>query len=235
MEVRPAYGWQSKAPMTCGKPRRNSKPHRCTFSLRRWLPDSFLPQPNLRLITAGEKPEPSPTGRGSYLKRHLEGVRMKYTGRLSKPITRKHIGQLAGEAAYQAEAQRTTDEMFSKLPDLFEAHGVSENNCFALVLAMAKEHVPGFKMVNPAGRKVEWSAVDKAEFKLDVDTFINQSNGKKRPITDAIAATKRLETWTEKTKGMKITALAQHYYTADRLWIKVVADARKYKLIVGKD
>ena len=29
---------------------------------------TVLPQPSLRLITAGEKSEPSPTGRGFYLK-----------------------------------------------------------------------------------------------------------------------------------------------------------------------
>ncbi len=160
---------------------------------------------------------------------------MKYTGKLSKPITRKLIGLIGEAAAHEAEFQRTTDEMCSKIPDLFDAHGVSVGNWVALVLAMAKEHVPGFKIVKPAGRKTEWSVVDKAEFKVDVDTFINQSNGKKRFVPAAIAATKKLERWAEKTKDMKIAALLQHYYDADSRMVEYIANIGKNKSIVGKD
>ena len=163
---------------------------------------------------------------------------MKYTGRLSKPIARKIIGLIGDVAPHHAEADRVSDEMLSKLPDLFEAHGVPLGNWCALVLAMAKDHVPGFKIVNPAGRKTEWDDLDKAAFKVDVDNFINQSNEKKVPVTEAIAKTQRFERWAEKTKGMKIAALSQHYYKADKRWVdwlKVRFDARKYESIVGKD
>lgn len=39
VEARPAYGYQNKAPMTCGKPNSDSRPRRCMFSLRRWMSD----------------------------------------------------------------------------------------------------------------------------------------------------------------------------------------------------
>ncbi|NML85381.1 hypothetical protein [Polaromonas sp.] len=140
----------------------------------------------------------------------------KYTGSLSKTIAQKRIGLLAGEDAYRAEAQRTTDEMFAKLPDLFKAHQVPEGNWVALTLALAKSHVPGFKVVKPAGRRTEWGIADKAEFRLDVDIVIGDS---KLSVVEAIKLVCRLDAWKEKTAPMKISALEQHYYRADMRFI----------------
>ena len=43
VEARPACGWQSKAPMTSGRPRSGSRQRRCTLNLHRWLPNRFAP------------------------------------------------------------------------------------------------------------------------------------------------------------------------------------------------
>lgn len=150
---------------------------------------------------------------------------MKYKGSLSKTIAQKRIGSLAGEDAYIAEAKRTTDEMFSKLPDLFKAHQVTEGDWVALALALAKAHVPGFKVVRPAGRRTEWGIADKAEFRLEVDAFIDKS---KLSVVEAIKLVCRLDAWKEKTAPMKISALEQHYYQADMRFIQVVKDARAW-------
>lgn len=160
---------------------------------------------------------------------------MKYTGRLSKTIARKRIGILAGEDAYTAEAKRVTDEMFSKLPDLFQAHGVEDGNWVALSLALAKSHVPGFKVVDPAGRRPEWDISHKAEFRLDVDTIIEKSGLPKPSVVEAIKLVCRLDAWAEKTKPMKLTALEKHYYSADMRWVQVARDARAYESIVAPD
>jgi hypothetical protein len=72
---------------------------------------------------------------------------MKYTGKLSKTIAQKRLGLLADDDAYLAEAKRTTDEMFAKIPDLFAAHGVPDGNWMWLALELAKSHVPGFKLL----------------------------------------------------------------------------------------
>ena len=103
---------------------------------------------------------------------------MKYTGSLGKTIAKKRMGLLAEEDDYQAEARLTMDEMFSKLPALFKAHDVIEGNFVALALALAKAHVPGFKVVRPAGRKTEWHSSVKAEFRLDVDAIVLESGAR---------------------------------------------------------
>lgn len=156
----------------------------------------------------------------------------KYTGSLSKTIARRRIGILAGEDAYTAEAKRIADEMFSKLPDLFQAHGVEEGNWLALSLSLAKSHVPGFKVVEPAGRRPEWDISHKAEFRLDVDTIIEKSGEPKLSVVEAIKLTCRLNDWAEKTAPMSLAALEQHYYKADLRWVQVVKDARSYESIV---
>ena len=156
---------------------------------------------------------------------------MKYTGRLSKTIAQKRIGVFSGEDVYLAEAKRTTDEMFSKLPDLFKAHQVAEGNWVALALALAKAHVPGFKVVKPAGRRPEWDISHKAEFRLDVDTIIEKSGLKKISVVEAIKLVCRRDDWAAKTKTMELSALEKQYYLADLRWVEVVRGARSYNAL----
>ena len=158
---------------------------------------------------------------------------MKYTGKLSKPITRKRFGLLASEDDFKAEEHRTKSEMFTKLPDLFKAHGVTEHDYLGLILAMAKAHVPGFKLVKPAGRKTEWGDFDKAEFRIAVDGTREANPG--MPVTQAISRVCRLPSWHEKTEGMKVSALSKHYYGADSRFIAMMKDAKAYKSIVRED
>ena len=62
-------------------------------------------------------------------------MKVAYKDKLNKPITRKRMGLLAGEDAYQSEGKRISDEMFAKLPDLFRAHDVPQGNWKALALS----------------------------------------------------------------------------------------------------
>ena len=70
---------------------------------------------------------------------------MKYTGSLGKTIAKKRMGLLAEEDDYQAEARRTMDEMFSKLPALFKAHDVIEGNFVALCTGAGKRACSGLQ------------------------------------------------------------------------------------------
>lgn len=158
---------------------------------------------------------------------------MKYTQELTKPIKRKRLGLLADEALHAEEARRIVDEMFAKIPMLAQAHGVDHGDWFGLALALAKEHVPGFKVVNPSGRPPEWSDVDKAEFSIAVDE-VRLSSGK--TVDESMKLVIRLERWAKKTAPMSLEALRQHYYQADKRWIAVVKDARAYELLMaGKE
>lgn len=150
---------------------------------------------------------------------------MKYPGRLGKPIVRKPRSLLNYEESARAAIAAEIDEMFDKLPDLFKLYGIQESNWCSLAIALAKEHVPGFKLVEPAGRKTEWGGVEKAEFRLDVDAVRSAS---KKALDASIREAIKSERWREKTMDMKISALRQHYYQADERMIKLVQSSRNY-------
>ena len=156
---------------------------------------------------------------------------MKYTGTLKKGITRRRVGLLADSDAHKIEGKRIADEMFAKLPELFRAYGIKPNNWPAMVLALAQEHVPGFKVINPAGRKIEWGDADNAEFRLDVDAIVADS-GNTVPVTEAIKLACRLDAWASKTRPMTLAAITAHYYDADLRWVEIAKDARAYESIV---
>ncbi|MBP6119629.1 MAG: hypothetical protein WBP25_10150 [Giesbergeria sp.] len=151
---------------------------------------------------------------------------MKYKGQLNKPIVRKRMGLLATDEQLGEAASKSFNDMVQKLPLLADAHGVAEGDWFGLAFELARAHVPGFKVVEPAGRPTEWSELDKAELRTDADDLI-AARGVTR-VTDAIGRVCKLERWAEKTKGMKVSALSKHYYDADARWVRVVRDARAW-------
>lgn len=160
---------------------------------------------------------------------------MKYKGTLQKPIARKPHRLLLAEAL-RGESElmgAPYKEMMDKLPALFAAHSVPEGDWASLAIALAREHVPGFRIVNPAGRKTEWSPFDKAEFRYDVEAILRDAPD--QAVTEAIRKGARLERWAEKTKGMKVTALSKHYYSGNPKFFQIIEDARSYNLFIGKD
>jgi hypothetical protein len=159
------------------------------------------------------------------MKGTAKGCGMKYSGRLQKPIVKRRVGVFSTEEDIRAAANAEVNEMFDKLDDLFAAFTLQKDDWCGLALALAKAHVPGFKFVAPAGRKTEWSVLDKAELKLDVDT-IAESTG--LPITEAIKRACKMEAWSAKTKKMSLPAITKHYYTADSRFVGIVRDARAW-------
>ncbi|MBA3774000.1 MAG: hypothetical protein H0X13_16365 [Ramlibacter sp.] len=152
---------------------------------------------------------------------------MKYTGRLGKPITRRPIGGLLNlDESIRTAIEAEANEMWAKLPDLFAAHAVRENDWCGLALALAKAHVTGFKVADPPGRRTEWSAVDKAELRIDADE-VRDATGK--TVEASIREATKVDRWKEKVKGMKPAALRQHYYQAETSWVQMVKDARAYR------
>ena len=83
---------------------------------------------------------------------------MKYSGTLAKPIARKAKHLLLAEALREENEliSQPYKDRLTKFPALFQAHSVPFGNWMGLALSLAIEHVPGFRIVNPAGRKTEW-------------------------------------------------------------------------------
>jgi hypothetical protein len=156
---------------------------------------------------------------------------MKYTNQLAKPIKAKRLSLLATESDFETEAGRITAEKFAKLPDLCAAHGVIYGDWLSLALALATEHVSGFKIALPAGRPTEWGDFDKAMFRLDVEDMQSASVG--LPVTLAIDRVRKLSQWAEKTHGMKVTALSKHFYSVDSRWVQIARDARSMNQLTG--
>ena len=154
---------------------------------------------------------------------------MKYASELKKPVVRKIPGLLWTDEQRLELIKEQIREQLKKMPLLAKAHGVPEGDWFALAFELAKAHVPGFKLVRSAGRPAEWSDVDKAELKLDVDNLMAASSG--LPVTEALRKIPKLEAWAEKTKLMRVEALSKHYYGADERWVRIVRDARAWNLI----
>jgi hypothetical protein len=154
---------------------------------------------------------------------------MKYTGRLAKPVTRSPQHLLLADALLEQNehGHRATTEALAKLPDLFAAHGQDDGDWIGLALSLAFAHVPGFKMVDPPGRRTKWTAWDKAELRYDVDRI--RRGNPKLSVPAALAAASKLERWAKKTKGMNSGALKKHYYGAtDPRAIALVAKSRAY-------
>lgn len=153
---------------------------------------------------------------------------MNYEGELKKAIVRNRLGLLSDT---NAEAERITNEMFSKLPALFEAHGVQPGNWMALAIELAKTHVPGFRVNNPPGAPNKWGLMEKAEFRIDVDSIIAD---KHLSILEAIKLVIRQKPWIERAAPMTLGALEKQYRNTDMRWVQVMHDARAWERM-GQD
>jgi hypothetical protein len=150
---------------------------------------------------------------------------MKYTGSLSKTIVGKRIAPLSGADAFTVEYKRQDGEMLAKLPDLFRAHEVTVGDWLGLALALAKAHVPGFKVVRRAGPRTKWDVITKAEFRLDVDTEREKSG---LSVVKAIEHVWNLEFWRVAAIPTPLSALQKHYYSADLEIVEVLKEARAW-------
>ncbi|WP_157627245.1 hypothetical protein [Variovorax boronicumulans] len=150
---------------------------------------------------------------------------MKYQGALERPIVANDVRGLLADEARIAEATRQVNLMLEKLPQLAQAHGVEPGDWFALVMAMAKEHVPGFRVIAKAGRDELWSDLEKAELKIEVDAYRKAGRNLKQAI-EAVLANGRWE-----QKRPTHSALDTHYKRADKSLVAMVLDARAFRAI----
>lgn len=149
-----------------------------------------------------------------------------YSGDLAKPIVGRPVPLLNADEWIKEEAKRITEERWSKLEPLCRVHGVEVGNWFGLAMRLAETHVPGFRVIEKAGRKVEWSIVDKASYKISIDELVERDS---IPILEAIRKLQRAGEWSQRTKGSSVEALAKHYYKADHRMVNVLHDARAWE------
>ncbi|NCT97024.1 MAG: hypothetical protein GXD23_06605 [Comamonadaceae bacterium] len=146
----------------------------------------------------------------------------RYSGVLSTPIAEKPsdysggTGLLPGKEQFERAKQLQWDRRFAKLPALFEAYGLAYGDWMALSLALAVEHVPGFRVVNEAGRP----SIDElmlAEFALAVDLVRGRTSMK---VDAALREVSQQDAWNKRLAAARLAknpnALRSHYYRIKR-------------------
>jgi len=132
-----------------------------------------------------------------------------------------------------ADAGRIEDEMRAKLPDLFKAHGITDGDWPNLAMALAKAHVPGFRVSSPPGRPNEWDELEAAEFKIEVDNICRAQG---LSVVESIKLAIRLDAWAPKAADMTLGSLEKRYYEArNSKWVELVKKARAYEQIGAED
>lgn len=152
---------------------------------------------------------------------------MKYQGALNRGIVERPI-PLLGNPNDQDEY--ITQQRMAKLQLLLAAHNVEVGDWSGLAIALAVAHVPGFKVVQPRGRKSVWQEYDRAELYLDVQKVIEDSGGA-MTIEEAIKRVCRLDRWLEILKPMMLGAIVKQYHLADPRVVEAMRDAREYERI----
>ena len=170
-------------------------------------------------------------------------MKIDYTGVLNTPIDPEAIGLpwgaggpglLATDQEVSDAARRITDAQFEKLPALFAAHGVTLGNWSGLCLALAAEHVPGFKLKNKGGRPSKWTAYQQAEFVCDVEEL--RATG--LSIPESIKLVVRREPWKALTEEASIDRLKDIFDDARKqhpMVVSMIAKSRAFDRLTASD
>lgn len=158
---------------------------------------------------------------------------MNYKGRLSKPRKFRPLpGGLFGssEEADRKWKERERQELAELLIELFVVHGVDQGDWFGLTVALARTHVPAFKIEKARrGPKTAWAEVDRAGLRLDVDELL--SSGKATSVLHACSSLARKDPWKAKLRSSNKNpgeALRRQYQMADPRMVQIVEKGRAY-------
>ncbi len=147
----------------------------------------------------------------------------KYSGDLVKPIEPPVIGWLMQEEQIAEIERSIVQEKNRRMGLLFDAHNIERWNWMALCFAMAKTHVPGFRMAKGrAGRLKKWGDYERAILVLAVE-----ETGQK--IGDAAKLLVKQEPWKSMVKAARgAKTLSDEYTRADARWIALARKAKAF-------
>ncbi len=128
--------------------------------------------------------------------------KFEYTGELLKPIPKRGPGLIASvsEERWQAALNDAVlDQMvvtLRKLSLLAEAHHVKPGDWLGLTLALARAHVPGFKVVGKGGRPLVWDTFTTARYHQAVND--HQRRYRALTLEEAMRDVSKLPEWADK-------------------------------------
>jgi hypothetical protein len=148
----------------------------------------------------------------------------KYSGDLIKPIEPPVIGILMTDAQISEDVRAIVIEEHARRMDLlFDAHEIQRGNWMALCYAMAKAHIPGFRMAKArSGRAKKWGEYDRAMLVLAVE----ETGLKKRAAAKLLAKQEPWKSLVKATRGFE--TLKDEYTRADARWVAIAKAARAF-------
>jgi hypothetical protein len=150
-------------------------------------------------------------------------MKFTYSGDLAKPLKPPVIGLLMDDDQIAKIGRDRFHEEARRMGLLFDAHNIRHGNWVALCFALAKAHVPGFKMAKGrAGAPKKWQDYDRAMLVLAIEeTGLG--------VTEAARLLVKQEPWksmTRATRGAK--TLSDEYTRADARWVAMARDAKAF-------
>lgn len=164
---------------------------------------------------------------------------MVYKGDLAKPMEPPVIGILATDKQISKVADKESDELVRRYELLFAHYAITFGDWQRLAMALAREHVPGFRYAQAkAGAKRTWHSLDRAELKVEIDEMIKEAADPAKGVNWAagILASKpgRWKDLIRKHSANPAEVLRRAYYNADPRCVSMVRDARAYDELMKK-
>lgn len=150
-------------------------------------------------------------------------MKFTYTGDLAKPIEPPSIGLLMTDDQIAEIARALFQEEARRMVLLFDAHNIQNGDWRALCFALAKNHVPGFKMAKGrAGAPKKWHDYDRAMLVLAVEeTGLG--------VTEATGLLVKREPWKSMVSHSRgAESLRDEFHRADKKWVSMARKAKAF-------
>ncbi|MBS0368052.1 MAG: hypothetical protein JSS57_02510 [Proteobacteria bacterium] len=154
----------------------------------------------------------------------------RYKGDLAKPVEPPTIGPLMSGEEISGVAQAMVDEQYRRMVLLFDAHSVKPGDWEALCFALAKTHVPGFKVARGrAGRPQKWHDYDRAMLVLAVE----ETGLGVREAVQELAQQEPWKSMSSTTRGAE--TLRDECTRADKRWVAVAQAAKAFDALPDEE
>lgn len=155
----------------------------------------------------------------------------KFSGKLNQRLDPLSVGLIGDQQDKIKERSQDFEERLGLLCEHYNIE-IKGQSWLPLVLAMAKDFVPGFQEKQKRGRKKKWDHFTRGVLVVEVDRLL-----KENPNKSMLWACNRLSSeypWNlfvvEKEGALSATpggVLTNEYYKADERWSNVTLDAMK--------
>jgi hypothetical protein len=162
----------------------------------------------------------------------------KFKGKLAARIEPRLLGGvLFPDDEEEEKIRKWNEEDNEKIQLLMEHYGVEAgpNSFKFLVLALARDFVPGFQEKRKKGRKTKWTVHRKGLLTVEIERLIE--NNKAKGVSEAAKVLSKIEPWSsfleekisnESTPDPQEVLRNMYFESKDETWAKVAREAFLY-------